>query len=444
MSFRFVKISSLYNGAVQWFEKDHAKRFSSYEEAHRTLCSKNLFWSNYYEKHLRRLGIDAYEIFTNVPSVQQKWADENGVESRSEEEIVLRQLIALKPEVVFLQASSAFSNNWVSRMKEALPSLRLLIGWRCSPFTGEDLKNFRLHDAIFTCNPVLKEEFERSGIVSHVLNHAFEPSVYDVVKTMSESPWAQRLKKSVVFAGSLIQAKEFHLGRRRFLIDLLESNIPLQIFSESSPITKRILKRFAGEFESVLEKFGVSEFLPAKSMRRRMSLWQDIVVFDPIEQRLLKHSAPAAFGNDFYRILREALLCLNFHIDSSGKCAGNARLFEATGMGTCLVTDWKANIADFFDPDSEIVTFKDADDCKEKIKWLLQNPDKAREIGQRGQARCLKDHSFEKRAYELHQWVQSKLSRLPRSGIIASGHSLARSSEVLIPQSTATDMQPIA
>ena len=39
------------------------------------------------------------------------------------------------------------------------------------------------------------------------------------------------------------------------------------------------------------------------------------------------------------------------------------RLFEATGVGSCLLTDSKANMADLFVAGQEVVVFDSAEDC---------------------------------------------------------------------------------
>ena len=47
---------------------------------------------------------------------------------------------------------------------------------------------------------------------------------------------------------------------------------------------------------------------------------------------------------DYYRKLAEAKIVLNVHIDSAGDYSGNMRMFEATGVGTYLITDYYKNL----------------------------------------------------------------------------------------------------
>jgi spore maturation protein CgeB len=105
-------------------------------------------------------------------------------------------------------------------------------------------------------------------------------------------------------------------------------------------------------------------------------------------------SKPNLFGKEMYRKLAESRIGLNIHIDASSDRMGNMRLFEVTGMGACLLTDRKSNLADFFEEGKEVVVFNDAADAVAKLKWLLSDPDCCRKIAAAGQARTIKDHSL--------------------------------------------------
>jgi len=85
------------------------------------------------------------------------------------------------------------------------------------------------------------------------------------------------------------------------------------------------------------------------------------------------------------------------------------RLFEATGVGSCLVTDWRKNIRELFEPDREVVTYRSPEECVEKATWLLDHPRERLEIARAGQARALKDHTFVPRGAQLDAIVRSAL-----------------------------------
>jgi spore maturation protein CgeB len=70
------------------------------------------------------------------------------------------------------------------------------------------------------------------------------------------------------------------------------------------------------------------------------------------------------------------------------------RLFEATGMGTLLITDWKDNIAELFEPGKEVVCYKSVDECLELIKYYSQHEAERAAIAAAGQRRTLQNHSY--------------------------------------------------
>ena len=81
------------------------------------------------------------------------------------------------------------------------------------------------------------------------------------------------------------------------------------------------------------------------------------------------------------------------------------RLFEATGVGACLLTDYSKSLENLFDPDSEVVTYASQEECLEKAQWLIENPRHALEIGQNARKRVLAEHTFHHRAIDLHQII---------------------------------------
>ena len=77
-----------------------------------------------------------------------------------------------------------------------------------------------------------------------------------------------------------------------------------------------------------------------------------------------------------------------------------------------MVTDWKENITDLFEPDKEIVTYKSVDECIEKVKWLLDNSIEREKIARAGQERTLSAHTIENRASFLNEIIKKELKRL--------------------------------
>jgi spore maturation protein CgeB len=77
------------------------------------------------------------------------------------------------------------------------------------------------------------------------------------------------------------------------------------------------------------------------------------------------------------------------------------RLYEATGVGTLLVTDRKDNLGDIFDVGKEVVAYGSREEAADLIHYYLAHPEEAEAIAKAGQMRTLRDHTYKKRMEEL-------------------------------------------
>jgi spore maturation protein CgeB len=68
------------------------------------------------------------------------------------------------------------------------------------------------------------------------------------------------------------------------------------------------------------------------------------------------------YGLDMYDVFRSSRVTINHHGDV-GPFANNLRLFEATGVGTALLTDRKSNLSELFEPDVEVLAYSSATEC---------------------------------------------------------------------------------
>ena len=103
------------------------------------------------------------------------------------------------------------------------------------------------------------------------------------------------------------------------------------------------------------------------------------------------------WGADMYQVLRRSRVTLNSHIDLAGREAGNMRLFEATGVGAFLLTDFKDNLHTLFEPDREVAVWRSIDDCLEAIGRALADDNGRAAIARAGQARTMAQHTYRHR-----------------------------------------------
>jgi spore maturation protein CgeB len=119
---------------------------------------------------------------------------------------------------------------------------------------------------------------------------------------------------------------------------------------------------------------------------------------------------PAVFGLEYFQVLKDSRITLNVHADTSPVYASNMRLFEATGVGSCLLTDWKTNIGELYQPDVEVVVYRSAEEAVEKARWLSEHPLEGEEIAAAGARRTLASHTFHHRAAQIDDIIRDELA----------------------------------
>ncbi len=83
------------------------------------------------------------------------------------------------------------------------------------------------------------------------------------------------------------------------------------------------------------------------------------------------------------------------------------RVFEAAGAGACLLTDSWQGIDDFLRPGREVLV---ADTAEDVVRHARIDPERAAEIGRRGAARVLAEHTYERRAGQVERLLLSCLA----------------------------------
>ncbi len=95
---------------------------------------------------------------------------------------------------------------------------------------------------------------------------------------------------------------------------------------------------------------------------------------------------------------RSARLVLNIHREAmvENGYSPATRLFEAAGAGACQITDAWVGIAEFFEPDREVLVADTPDDVACFIREV--DADRARRIGDAARERAVRDHTYADRA----------------------------------------------
>lgn len=374
---RVLIVSTYYADALAAFYRRQPLDGASYAEQHDALMAFSFGWADFWQKHLEANGDFAVtEIVANAEPLQRTWLRENRPRHapgpREWFHTVLReQILALEPDILFLHDLNLATWEWLAEWRRDRPGARVL-GY--DGVAVQDWACFRHCDAVLVPNEPLRDYYRQGGFLSECFKLGFAAEILDRM-----APVVRRYP--VTFVGQITHGNQAHHYRRRVCASLVD-RVPLRMWSRP-PSAYDVVR---GSLHLIVRQGRLGAF--ARLLKRELGpAWEATRKFRGIS------SAPV-FGLDMYQVLADSGITLNVHIDASGSRAGNMRMFEATGVGTCLVTDWKENLPDFFEPDREVVTFRSPEECIEKIRYLLQHETKRQEIARAGQRRTLATHTL--------------------------------------------------
>jgi spore maturation protein CgeB len=323
--------------------------------------------ADFYSSNLRKLGHEAWDIHANNEFMQRAWADEHGLRINSGpkwefrlrrgivpwvsrtrnrqwvHQIIMAQIKHYQPDVLLNQTMDDVSTDFLRQIK---PYVKLLVGEHAATRLPET-ENWSVYDVVTSSFPPTLDWFRSKGIPTEFNRLAFEPRVLSRLENGQK-------KIPISFVGSF---HPVHSTRVEWL-EYLCSRCEVKVWT---PRTNH---------------------LSASSLVPRF------------------HVGPA-WGTEMYQVLRDSFVTLNHHGNVVGSYANNCRLFEATGVGTLLITDWKANLCEMFEPEKEVVTYRTPQECVEMVQYYLEHDQERKAIARAGQQRTLRDHTYSNRMEEL-------------------------------------------
>jgi len=362
---KFFKASPFYPSYLDsLYGKDPSLKDQEYNVQYRKIMDDCFGWADFWKVNLEILGnYEVREVITNAEHLQKQWAREHGVKYSEKNwllDILEAQIAEFKPDIFFAHDFPSIKSDFRKLIKEKYHSVKLIIGW-----DGVALNNaeyFAGYDMILSCSEDVLAYYAKNGFQTYFFPFGFERGVLDKIKRGGAI-------HELSFVGSLVIQENKHNKRFEALYEIFEEK-PVDLWLSGLPrhqFFSKTLLRFlaAGRFKQLKDYYN-----------------------------LVSQNHGEAFGLEMYQILADSKISLNIHVDASREKSGNSRLFEATGVGSCLLTDWKENISDFFEIDREIVTFKSAEEAIEKINYLLSHDEERKKIALAGQKRTLENHTL--------------------------------------------------
>jgi hypothetical protein len=393
---KFLILNTDFRDFLSWLYAQHpGLEEKSYEEQERAISNSQFGIAGFYSSNLQKLGHEAWDIHVNNEFIQRAWAKEHGMRVEGQMPIaeewkgilqrlrriaartplrhlrptfspILRRMGILepslyaflaeqisyyKPDIVLNQVMGNISSQFLREMKS---NARLLVGQIACPLPQEE--DFTCYDIVISSLPNLVNYFRDLGIPAELNRLAFEPKVLETIKDKD------RKTISASFVGGLSRV---HETRNRWLEYICD--------------------------------------------RTNLDIWGPSVDSLPRNSSIRNHYKGKAWGKDMYQILHRSKITLNHHIDVAGSYANNLRLFEATGVGTFLITDSKVNLDEMFEPGREMITYRSPEECAKLIKYYLEHDEERERIARAGQKRTLRDHTYYHRMQELVDILQKHI-----------------------------------
>jgi spore maturation protein CgeB len=372
---RFLIVDYMYDAFVRSvYDSTPGLADDTYETQKRRVDA-GLFGETQFEvAALRAQGHEAEDHIANVKPMLRAWYRENGLRfadpqwglrlrrglvpwpkrtyTRWMGEALLARVRRFKPDVVHIAAMDLLEPKVVAAVRAQVP---LVVGQVATELPSA--WTYRDYDLVVSSIPDLVDRFRREGANAEWLPLAFEPAVRAAI------PEVQR-DVSVSFVGSF----STRYADRVQLIEAVARAAPLQTWT--------------GDGAAV-----------------------------PVDSPIRPTLQGPAWGRAMYEVLARSRITVNTHGRIAGDDANNLRLFEATGMGTLLVTDARRNMSQLFKTGSEVVTYSDARECTGVVRHFLDHPAEATAIAAAGQRRTMRDHTWANRMARLTELVTPRVRR---------------------------------
>jgi spore maturation protein CgeB len=395
---RILVLNADYPRFLTWFYRRQAGLESTSYATQMAARNASLFGvADFYSKNFTALGHPAAEVHVNNPWLQAAWAREHGMEVEAPE----------PPGAGGRKAAPAWLQRLVTPLKPMLRPLARKVGLspkldpQAETILLAQIEEFRpdlvLNQDVFHVDTRLARRIKAVGNpilvgqVGLVPSRGEDWSVYDLMISQLAS-----IVRSFRALG--VRSESCHLAFEPAILDALPP-------APAADIDVSFVGTVSADHQQRIA------LLMAVAERYNLKLWGNLPQALPDSSPLHRCFQGEVWGADMYQVLRRSRITLNSHIDLAGREAGNMRLFEATGVGTFLLTDHKDNLDTLFELNREVVAWRSIDDCLNAIDQYLRDDHTRKATARAGQVKTLARHSYRHRVAEILGFVDTMRTR---------------------------------
>lgn len=332
----------------------------TYNEIQKKILKKRYAWSDIFQYNIKSYNF--FFIFPNFKKLQHKWTVENKIKTNEDTKIFLEQIKYYKPDLVFFQNSITLSK------------VINKVNFKYILWDGTNSKNLKIAknaELVLTNMPEAKRFYNLNKINSELFDHFFDRRLLKEIKNFKK-------EFDITFIGTL--SNKDHFDRSIFL-GKLNNRFKINFF--------------LGETNSFIRIMIVAFY----NLCFKKKTILDFVKYIFFQLKINNLNKGPAFGVRMYEIIKKSKIVLNFHINSGTGL--NMRVFECTGIGSCLVSDYQDNLTKYFNCKDDITCFSNIEDATMKINYLLKENEYREKLASNAQKKILLNSTFEKRENQI-------------------------------------------
>lgn len=372
---KFLVINTDYQAFLRWlYNVNPGLDSMSFANQERARVDSLFSVADFYSRNLRKLGHEAFDVWANNEPMQKAWARENNFPVPRDAvrlklgrrrrvpwpslsrrrgwfyDVLAAQIESYRPDVLLNQDVATIGPDFLDGIKA---NVGLLVGQHAA--TSLPDADYSCYDLFISSFLPMVGELRERGYLAELHRLGFESDLVEAI------PAGDR-DLDVTFVGSL---QSVHSSRASFLDALCEQVPNISLFAPSV------------------------DRLPESSAARRAYVGE-------------------AWGRDMYRVLGRSKVTVN-HLGDVAPYSNNLRLYEATGMGTLLLTQQTPNLAELFSVEEELAAYTSAQHCAQLIRHYLSHSAERERMADAGRRRTLSDHTWLGRMRELIEIVESHI-----------------------------------
>lgn len=349
----------------QLYDSNPELSYMNYEKQLEFILSDFFSWQSSLVQSLHERGYDTKILIVNAKELQKAWIEENGYKLRRDRtlildlyDIALEQVRSFQPDIIWMADRYYYSVDYLREIKKNCKKLFMWIG---AAFNADRL-NLSDVDCVLTLSSDFKDRFELLGLQSEKIFPAFDNRI------LNNFPKDSIRDIECSFVGSLTYS---HLKRITILKQIIDKT-DVKVWGRRPYLLSRSILKNPGYLDY---------FFKAWSIRNSLEL--------PV------------WGLEMYSIMLRSKLSLNIHVDAAGDLSANIRMFEATGMGSLLITEKSSNIHELYEPGKEVLVYSNVDEMIDLISFYSENDSCRQSIATAGQEKTLRFHNVDARSLEL-------------------------------------------